>query len=114
MDVLTLSRIQFGATIAFHYIYPPLSIGLGLMLVCMEGAWLRTKNPVYHQMARYWTKVFSLTFAIGVATGIVMEFELGDVFAIRRRCVRQRARRGRHLCILSRIRFSRGAAVWLG
>jgi cytochrome d ubiquinol oxidase subunit I len=81
MDVLTLSRIQFGATIAFHYIYPPLSIGLGLMLVCMEGAWLKTKNPIYHQMARFWTKVFALTFAIGVATGIVMEFEFGTNWA---------------------------------
>lgn len=81
MDVLTLSRIQFGATIAFHYIYPPLSIGLGLLLVIMEAAWLKTKNPVYHQMARFWTKVFSLTFAIGVATGIVMEFEFGTNWA---------------------------------
>ncbi len=81
MDVLTLSRIQFGATIAFHYIYPPLSIGLGVMLVLMEGAWLKTGNNLYHQMARFWTKVFALTFAIGVATGIVMEFEFGTNWA---------------------------------
>ncbi len=81
MDVLTLSRIQFGATIAFHYIYPPLSIGLGLMLVLMEGAWLRTGSALYHQMARFWTRVFALTFAIGVATGIVMEFEFGTNWA---------------------------------
>ena len=81
MDVLTLARIQFGATIAFHYIYPPLSIGLGVLLVVMEGLWLKTKNPVYHQMARFWTKVFALTFAIGVATGIVMEFEFGTNWA---------------------------------
>jgi len=81
MDVLTLSRIQFGATISFHYIYPPLSIGLGLMLVLMEGAWLRTGNDLYHQMARFWTRVFALTFAIGVATGIVMEFEFGTNWA---------------------------------
>jgi len=81
MDVLTLSRIQFGATIAFHYIYPPLSIGLGVMLVIMEGLWLKTKKPIYHQMARFWTKVFALTFAIGVATGIVMEFEFGTNWA---------------------------------
>src|SRR5471030_3006433 len=81
MDVLTLSRIQFGATIAFHYIYPPLSIGLGVMLVIMEAAWLKTKNPIYHQMARFWTKVFALTFAIGVATGIVMEFQFGTNWA---------------------------------
>ncbi len=81
MDVLTLARIQFGATVAFHYLYPPLSIGLGILLLCMEGLWLKTKNPVYHQMARFWTKVFALTFAIGVATGIVMEFEFGTNWA---------------------------------
>ena len=76
-----LSRIQFGATIAFHYIYPPLSIGLGVMLVIMEATWLKTRNPIYHQMARFWTKIFALTFAIGVATGIVMEFEFGTNWA---------------------------------
>ncbi len=81
MDVLTLSRIQFGATIAFHYLYPPLSIGLGLILVIMEGLWLKTGNDLYHQMARFWTRVFALTFAIGVATGIVMEFEFGTNWA---------------------------------
>jgi cytochrome d ubiquinol oxidase subunit I len=81
MDVLTLSRIQFGLTIGFHYIYPPLSIGLGVMLVIMEGCWLKTKNDVYHQMAKFWTNVFALTFALGVATGIVMEFEFGTNWA---------------------------------
>jgi cytochrome d ubiquinol oxidase subunit I len=81
MDVLLLSRIQFAFTIAFHYLYPPLSIGLGVCLVIMEGLWLRTGNPLYHQMARFWTRVFALTFAIGVATGIVMEFEFGTNWA---------------------------------
>jgi len=81
MDVLTLSRLQFAATVSFHYIYPPLSIGLGVVLVIMEALWLKTKNPLYHQMARFWTKVFALTFAIGVATGIVMEFEFGTNWA---------------------------------
>lgn len=81
MDVLTLSRLQFAATISFHYIYPPLSIGLGVALVIMEALWLKTGNPIYHQMARFWTKVFALTFAIGVATGIVMEFEFGTNWA---------------------------------
>lgn len=81
MDILTLSRLQFAATISFHYIYPPLSIGLGVMLVLIEANWLRTGNPLYHQMARFWTKVFALTFAMGVATGIVMEFEFGTNWA---------------------------------
>jgi cytochrome d ubiquinol oxidase subunit I len=81
MDVLLLSRLQFALTISFHYIYPPLSIGLGVMLVIIEGLWLKTRNPIYHQMARYWTRIFALTFAIGVATGIVMEFEFGTNWA---------------------------------
>ena len=81
MDVLDLSRLQFGLTIAFHYLFPPLSIGLGVMLVIIEAIWLKTNNPLYHQMARFWTKVFALTFASGVATGIVMEFEFGTNWA---------------------------------
>ncbi|MCB9266325.1 MAG: cytochrome ubiquinol oxidase subunit I [Lewinellaceae bacterium] len=81
MDVEILSRIQFAFTVAFHYIYPPLSIGLGLIMVIMEGQYLRTKEPVYEQMARFWTKIFALTFGIGVATGIVMEFEFGTNWA---------------------------------
>ena len=81
MDALTLSRIQFTLTISFHYVYPPMSIGLGVMLVLMEGMWLKTRKPIYHQMAKFWTKVFALTFAIGVATGIVMEFEFGTNWA---------------------------------
>ena len=81
MDVLWLSRLQFALTITFHYLYPPLSIGLGVLLVVVEGMWLKTRNPLYHQMARFWTKVFALTFAVGVATGIVMEFEFGTNWA---------------------------------
>src|ERR1039458_7162430 len=81
MSVLTLSRFQFALTIGIHYIYPPLSIGLGMVLVMIEGLWLKTGKAVYHQMARFWTKVFGLTFAIGVATGIVMEFEFGTNWA---------------------------------
>ncbi len=81
MDVLVLSRIQFALTIAFHYLFPPLSIGLGVMLVIIEALWLGTGKPIYHQMARFWTRVFALTFSIGVATGIVMEFEFGTNWA---------------------------------
>ncbi len=81
MSTETLARLQFAFTISFHYLYPPLSIGLGLLLVAIEGLWLKTKHPLFHQMARFWTKVFALTFAIGVATGIVMEFEFGTNWA---------------------------------
>lgn len=77
MDPLLLSRIQFAATVAFHYIFPPMSIGLGIILVAMEGLYLKTKNPLYQQMTKFWVRVFGLIFAIGVATGIVMEFQFG-------------------------------------
>ncbi|MBD3336258.1 MAG: cytochrome ubiquinol oxidase subunit I [Candidatus Eisenbacteria bacterium] len=77
MDVALLSRIQFAVTIGFHYIYPPLSIGLGLILVLMEGMFLKTRNPVYRQMTRFWVRIFGLIFALGVGSGIVMEFEFG-------------------------------------
>ncbi|MCE5317065.1 MAG: cytochrome ubiquinol oxidase subunit I, partial [Parachlamydia sp.] len=81
MEVEILARLQFALTIMFHYIYPPLSIGLSLMLVLMEGRYLATKKPHYLDMAKFWARVFALTFAIGVATGIVMEFEFGTNWA---------------------------------
>ncbi|MBF0504395.1 MAG: cytochrome ubiquinol oxidase subunit I [Candidatus Omnitrophica bacterium] len=77
MDILLLSRIQFTLTVMFHYIYPPLSIGLGLIILIMESMYMLTRNPLYHQMTKFWVKIFGLIFAIGVATGIVMEFEFG-------------------------------------
>jgi cytochrome d ubiquinol oxidase subunit I len=81
MDVEILSRIQFAFTVAFHYIYPPLSIGLGLLLVIFEGIFIKTGDKQYEVLARFWTKIFALTFGIGVATGIVMEFEFGTNWA---------------------------------
>lgn len=80
-SVEILSRIQFAFTIAFHYIYPPLSIGLGLCLVIMEGLYLKTGLALYKDITRYWIKIFALIFGIGVATGIVMEFEFGTNWA---------------------------------
>ena len=81
MDVEILSRIQFAFTIGFHYIYPPLSIGSAIILVIMEGMYLKTKDKFFENMTKFWVKVFALTFAIGVATGIVMEFEFGTNWA---------------------------------
>lgn len=81
MDVEVLSRIQFAFTVAFHYIYPPLSIGLGLILVIMEGLYLKTGNKIYEDMTRFWIKIFALIFGLGVATGIIMEFEFGTNWA---------------------------------
>jgi cytochrome d ubiquinol oxidase subunit I len=81
MDVEILARVQFAATIAFHYLFPPLTVGLGLLLVVMEGLYLKTGDRLYHTMARFWVKVFGLIFGLGVATGIVMEFQFGTNWA---------------------------------
>jgi len=77
MDVLTLSRIKFALTAAFHYIYTPMSIGLGLMLMLFEGVYLYTRDPIYKTIAQFWTKIFALTFAFGVASGLVLLFGMG-------------------------------------
>lgn len=80
-DVVLLSRIQFALTIMFHYLFPPLTIGIGVVLVYLEGMFLRTREAIYEEAARFWTKIFALNFALGVATGIVMEFEFGTNWA---------------------------------
>ncbi|POY37754.1 cytochrome ubiquinol oxidase subunit I [Flavobacterium alvei] len=87
MDVEILARIQFAFTIAFHYIYPPLSIGIGLIMVIFEGLYLKTGNKDYEILTRFWIKIFALTFGIGVATGIIMEFEFGTNWAVYSRYV---------------------------
>lgn len=82
-----LSRLQFALTIMFHYIFPPLTIGLGVVLVYLEGMYLRTKDPIYESAAKFWTRIFGLNFALGVVTGIVMEFEFGTNWAVYSRYV---------------------------
>ena len=81
LDPVLLARIQFAMTVSFHYIFPPLTIGLGVIMVLTEGAYLRTGNKLYEMSARFWTRIFAVTFAMGVATGIVMEFQFGTNWA---------------------------------
>lgn len=81
MDVEILSRLQFAGTAMFHYLFPPLTIGLGLIMVIIEGIWMKTRDPSWNHAARFWTRIFALNFALGVATGIVMEFEFGTNWA---------------------------------
>ncbi len=87
LDVYTLSRLQFALTIMFHYLFPPLSIGLGWMMVLMEGMYLKTGNREYESIARFWTGIFAVVFAMGVATGIVMEFQFGTNWSVYSRFV---------------------------
>lgn len=81
MDPLFLSRVQFAVTTAFHMLWPLLSIGLSFMMIILEIAWLKTKNEVYYRHERFWSKIFILTFGIGVASGLVLEFEFGTNWA---------------------------------
>src|SRR5262245_45092659 len=80
-DTLTLSRVQFVMTIMFHYLFPPLSIGLGVILVAFGYLHRRTGDPDYRALGRVWTRVFAVNFTIGVATGIIMEFQFGSNWA---------------------------------
>ncbi|MFZ4772826.1 MAG: cytochrome ubiquinol oxidase subunit I [Chlamydiia bacterium] len=78
---LILARCQFALTTSFHYLFPPMSIGLGLILVIFEGIYVRKKDPEMKEVCRFWTKIFSLFFAMGVATGFVQLFSFGNNWA---------------------------------
>src|SRR5574339_722582 len=77
MDQLLLSRWQFGITTIYHFFFVPLSIGLSLLLAIMQTVYYRTGDETYKEMARFWGHLFLINFAIGVATGIVQEFQFG-------------------------------------
>jgi cytochrome bd ubiquinol oxidase subunit I len=77
MNTETLSRIQFAFTVSYHYIYPPISMGLGIVLVLFGIIYVRTRAPKWRQLSIFWVKVYAVVFAMGVATGIVQEFEFG-------------------------------------
>ena len=82
LDPLLLSRIQFGLTIGFHFLFPPLTIGLSWLLVVVEGlGWLGKNNEDYIRAGKFFGKILGLTFVMGVATGIVMEFQFGTNWA---------------------------------
>ena len=86
-DAANLSRLQFALTVMFHYLFPPLTIGLGVLLVAMEGLYLKTRDIHYEMLARFWTKIFAVNFAVGTASGIVMEFQFGTNWAVYSRYV---------------------------
>ncbi len=81
MVAVWLARLQFALTVGFHYLFPPLSIGLGWMIFAYQTRFLKTGDPAFQQLARFWTRLFAITFAVGVATGITMEFQFGTNWA---------------------------------
>jgi cytochrome d ubiquinol oxidase subunit I len=81
VGALTVHRLHFAFTVTFHYIFPQLTMGLALLIVILKTMALRTGNERYHQAARFWGKIFAINFALGVVTGIPMEFQFGTNWA---------------------------------
>ena len=77
MTALELARIQFGFTIAFHIVFPAMTIGLASYLVVLEGSWLKTRQQVYKDLYHFWLKIFGVTFGMGVVSGLVMSYQFG-------------------------------------
>ena len=81
MDAVSLSRLQFALTASFHFIYVPLTLGLTVLIALIEYRYYRTQEQIFDRMGRFWTKLMAINFAIGVATGITMEFQFGTNWA---------------------------------
>ena len=75
--VVELSRIQFAATVLYHFIFVPLTLGMTFILAIMESVYVMTNNPIYKDMTKFWGKLFAINFALGVTTGLTMEFQFG-------------------------------------
>jgi cytochrome bd ubiquinol oxidase subunit I len=81
-SALLLARVQFAFTVSFHFIFPAFSIGLASYLAVLEGLWLKTGREVYLNLFRYWVKIFAITFAMGVVSGIVMSYQFGTNWSV--------------------------------
>ncbi|MBJ3775497.1 cytochrome ubiquinol oxidase subunit I [Acuticoccus mangrovi] len=77
IDPVILARVQFAFTVSFHIIFPSFTIGLAAWIATLEGMWLATNNDRYHLLARFWTKVFAVSFGMGVVSGIVLSYQFG-------------------------------------
>jgi cytochrome d ubiquinol oxidase subunit I len=77
MDALTLARLQFAVTTVYHFFFVPLTLGMAILIAIMQTIYYRTGNDLYKRMTQFWGKLFLINFAMGVATGIVQEFQFG-------------------------------------
>ena len=81
LDVVGLSRLQFALTALYHFLFVPLTLGLSMILVIMESVYVMTGREIWQRMTRFWGLLFGINFAMGVATGITMEFQFGTNWA---------------------------------
>ena len=118
LDFVELSRLQFALTALYHFLFVPLTLGLSFVLVVMETLYVTTGKEVYKDMTKFWGKLFGINFALGVTTGITMEFQfgtnwsyyshyVGDIFGAPLAFERFNG-------ILFRIYFCRSILLWLG
>jgi len=80
-DALLVSRLQFAFTVTYHYLFPQLSMGLALLVFVLKSVYMRSGNELYNKSARFWGKIFAVTFVMGVVTGIPLEFQFGTNWA---------------------------------
>jgi cytochrome bd ubiquinol oxidase subunit I len=81
-DPVLISRWQFAFTIVYHYLFPALTMGLAMLVFVLKSIYMRNRNEIYNRAARFWGKIFAITFVMGVVTGIPMEFQFGTNWAV--------------------------------
>src|SRR5215216_5559927 len=82
LDPILLARIQFAFTISFHIVFPAFTIGLASFLAVVEWRWLRTGDNRYHDIYKFWVKIFAVTFGMGVVSGVVMSYQFGTNWSV--------------------------------
>src|SRR5258708_16783967 len=81
LDVVALSRLQFALTALYHFLFVPLTLGLSMLLAVMESVYVMTGREIWKRMTKFWGKLFGINFAMGITTGITMEFQFGTNWA---------------------------------
>ena len=82
LSAIQLARLQCGVTAMYHFLFVPLTLGLSFLLAIMESVYVMTKKPIWKQMTQFWGLLFGINFAMGVATGITLEFRIGLITVI--------------------------------
>ena len=118
LDVVGLSRLQFALTALYHFLFVPLTLGLSMILVIMESVYVMTGREIWQRMTQFWGLLFGINFAMGVATGITMEFQFGTNWAYYSHYVGRHLRRTagdrRADGVLSRVDLRRTVLLRLG
>lgn len=82
LDIVELSRLQFALTAMYHFLFVPLTLGMAFLLAIMETVYVLSGKQIYKDMTKFWGKLFGINFALGVATGLTMEFQFGTKLVV--------------------------------